>query len=513
MKIVQIFIFLILIAIGFADSVFLTYEHYALTNIGCPVSPWINCLAVTTSKYSEIFGIPLALFGVIYYLLMGIFVYFGRTSKMFRHFFIITSTFGALFSVYLIFVQAVLLKVFCAYCLLSAATSFLIFGFSLIFFEKEWKTVVLDTFGYAYTLVLRPIFWKIDAKTVHEGMTSFGEVLGRNDLIKKLFSFIFVKKHKNLKSTYHGIKFDNPVGLAAGFDYNAQITQISRHIDFGFQTVGTITNIEYAGNPAPQLGRLPKSKSLLVNKGYKNKGSLVISDKLSKFKKFDLPLGISIGRSNNSTLDTLESSIEDIVKSFKMFEKANAKNSYYELNISCPNIINAVHVSFYEPKNLEKLLSRVDRLRIKKPIFVKMPIDKSDREFKKMLDVIVKHKIKGVIIGNLQTNKEHKTLVKSEVRKFKMGNFSGKPTFEDSNRLIKLAYKSYKDRLTIIGCGGVFNSDDAWIKFTNGASLIQLITGMIFEGPQLIAQINRDLSERLTKKGYKSIKEIVGTAV
>ena len=140
-----------------------------------------------------------------------------------------------------------------------------------------------------------------------------------------------------------------------------------------------------------------------------------------------------------------------------------------------------------------------------------MPIDHNDRQTLAMLKVIAKYKnIKGVIFGNLQTNKKNKVLVSSEVNKFKMGKYSGKPTFEDSNRLIKLTFKNFKKRFVIIGCGGVFNADDAWVKFTNGASLVQLITGMIFEGPQVVGQINKDLVDLLKQDGYKNISEAVG---
>lgn len=500
----------ILILVGFSDSVFLTWEHYALTSIGCPVSPWINCLAVTSSKYSEILGIPLALMGSIYYLFLAFFLYKSK-KKMFRHFFLITSTLGVLFSIYLIFIQAVMIKLFCLYCLLSAFVSFLIFGFTFIFFEKEWKTLIVDSLGYGYKYLLKPILFLIDAEIVHENMVKMGQNLPK--VILNIFKLLFVKKYPNLKQEILGINFKTPIGLAAGFDYEARLTQTLPFIGFGFETIGTITNSSYEGNPKPRLGRLPKSMSLLVNKGFKNL-SIQKTLKELKNKKFKYPLGVSIGRTNSVELDTIDKSIKDIVSGFKMAKKINIDNSYYELNISCPNLIHNLNINFYDPKNLEKLLIAVEGVKMKKPVFVKMPIDQGDRKTLNMLKVISKFKsFKGVIFGNLQTNKENKTLVKSEIKKFKMGKYSGKPTFEDSNRLIKLAYKNFKDRFIIIGCGGVFNADDAWVKFTNGASLVQLITGMIFEGPQLIAQINRDLSEKLSKEGYTHLSQIVGINV
>ena len=515
MRKVYFWVFAILILLGFADSVFLTWEHYALTSVGCPVSPWINCLAVTSSKYSEIFGIPLSLLGSLYYVLLSFFLLQSTkieniNNKMFKHFFLLTSSFGVLFSLYLTYIQAFEIKLFCLYCLASALISFLIFGFSFVVFKRKWKTLFIDSLGYVYKYLLKPVFFLIDAEVVHVSMVKFGEMLPEEILI--IFKSILVKKYSNLKQQIFDIDFKTPIGLAAGFDYEARLTQVLPHIGFGFETVGTITNSSYEGNPKPMLGRLPKSQSLLVNKGFKNLG---IKETLKRLlgKKFSFPLGISIGRTNSITLDTLEKSIQDIVTAFKEVKKSRVNNSYFELNISCPNIIHNSGVDFYKPANLEKLLSAVDKVNLSKPMFIKMPIDQTDKNSLAMLKVISKHKVKGIIFGNLQTDKKNKVLVTSEVKKFKMGKYSGKPTFEDSNRLIKLTFKNFKNRFVIIGCGGVFNADDAWVKFISGANLVQLITGMIYEGPQLISQINRDLSERLQKEGYKNISQIVGSAV
>lgn len=510
MKKYYFWILLFFIILGFSDSVFLTWEHYTLSSIGCPISPWINCLAVTTSKYSEIFGIPLALLGSIYYLFM--FFFLSRKQKMFNHFLLITSSFGVLFSLYLIYIQAFAIGLFCLYCLASALISFIIFGLTWVFFKEEWSTLIIDTMGYGYKFILKPILFLFDAEVVHVNMVNTGEQIINSKLVKKILCNLFVKKYKNLEQNILNLNFKTPIGLAAGFDYEARLTQTLPFIGFGFQSVGTITNMPYEGNPAPRLGRLPKSNSILVNKGYKNLGVKETLNKLIK-KKFKYPLGISIGRTNSAVLDTVDKSIEDIVLAFKYANKSKVDNAYYELNISCPNIIHDAGINFYDVKNLEKLLTAVDKVNSRKPLFIKMPIDQTDSQTLKMLKTISNHKVAGVIFGNLQTNKKNKVLVQSEVNKFKMGKYSGKPTYEDSNRLIRLAYTNYKNRFVIIGTGGVFNAEDAWTKFVNGASLVQIITGMIFEGPQLIAQINRDLSTKLQKEGYKNIREIVGSAV
>lgn len=139
-----------------------------------------------------------------------------------------------------------------------------------------------------------------------------------------------------------------------------------------------------------------------------------------------------------------------------------------------------------------------------------MPISKTDSEVLSMLSVIVKFPVSGVIFGNTQNNRSDKSFVKEELKKYPVGNFSGKPTFKRSNELIKLGFKNYGKKLIIIGCGGVFSAKDAYKKIKLGASLVQFITGMVFEGPQLAAEINLGLIKLLKKDGYSNISQAIG---
>ena len=361
--------------------------------------------------------------------------------------------------------------------------------------------------GTLYKNILKPILFSFPPELIHELITTTGEFLGQHSICIFITNKLFFYKDNSLEQEILGIKFKNPIGLAAGFDYDARLTQILPSVGFGFQSVGTITNSAYGGNPPPMLGRLPKSKSLMVNKGFKNIGVKNISKNL-KSLNFKTPLGISIGRTNSLKLKTQKQSVLDIISAFKVAEKSKLKNSYYELNISCPNLFG--EITFYPPKNLEDLLTAIDKLELSKPLFIKMPIEKSDKEIKQMLKVIAKHKVEGVIFGNLQKNRKDPALYQDEVEKFDVGNFSGKPTFKRSNELIKLAYSLYGKKLIIIGCGGVFSASDAYIKIKLGASLVQMITGMIYEGPQLIGDINKGLAELLEVDGFKNISEAIG---
>jgi dihydroorotate dehydrogenase subfamily 2 len=369
------------------------------------------------------------------------------------------------------------------------------------------KKQILKTGRVVYEYVFRKIFFLIDSETIHLRLTDFGEMLGKIRPIAATIKYFVRFNDPLLEQTLFKIKFQNPVGLAAGFDYRAQLTQILPSIGFGFGTIGTITNSPSEGNPKPRLGRLIKSKSLMVNKGFRNPGIKNVLQKLRKLT-FEFPVGISIGKTNTKKLKTQRQSIDDIIKAFKETEKSNVNFSYYELNISCPNLIG--NISFYEPQKLEELLIEVKRLKLRKPVFIKMPIDQTDKETLNMLNVIINYPIQGVIFGNLQKNKEDPSFDKLEILKYPVGNFSGKPTEKRSNELIKLTYKNFEKKLLIIGCGGIFNAKDAYAKIKLGASLIQLITGLIYEGPLLPAEINYGLSELVKKDGFKNVSEAIG---
>jgi dihydroorotate dehydrogenase len=369
------------------------------------------------------------------------------------------------------------------------------------------KEILLNLYANFYKYFLKRIFFLLDPELIHVLIVEYGEKLGNHRFSKFIIKKIFFVRNMNLEQTVAGIKFTNPIGLAAGFDYEASLSQILAPLSFGFQTIGTITNLPYEGNPKPRLGRLPKSKSLMVNKGFKNLGIKKTIGKLQK-RSFEIPVGISIGKTNSAKDMTQKEAVEDIISAFKVAEKSRVPFGYYELNISCPNLLGKV--SFYPPKNLQELLKAVTALKLRKPLFIKMPISKTDFEIQSMLRVIVKFPVYGVIFGNVQTNRKDKSFEKEEVKKFSMGNFSGKPTEKRSNELIALTYKKYRKRLVIIGCGGVFSAKDAYRKIRLGATLVQLITGLIFEGPQLVAKINLEMPKLLKRDGFKNISEAIG---
>ncbi len=520
MKKYTLYFIIALILIGMYDAGYLTIEHYRGIIPPCSMNDiFADCGRVLRSEYAVLLGVPLALLGLIHYVtLLGVTILTLRFQKTWsKYWLLIQTTGGLLFSFYLVYLQLFVIHAICPYCMLSALVSTLIFILVQLHFFKERKYLFVTLFAFVYRKIIKPLFFLLDPEFVHVMMVKLGEVLGKIPIYQIAVRYLTTYDQPVLAQKIHGITFDHPVGLSAGFDYEAQLTQSLGAWGFGWQTVGTITNSAYEGNARPMLGRLPRSRALLVNKGFKNLGADATIGRLGKSKHYthlqgvsnSIPYGISIGRTNSLELKTQKDSVIDITSAFTKFEKSSLPHSYYELNISCPNLKG--DVEFYTPAHLEQLLIEVDKIGTKRPVFVKMPIEKSDSETESMLAVIARHSPKGVIFGNLQKDRRDPSFDATEITTAGKGHFGGKPTFERSNQLIRLAYRVYKDRFVIIGCGGIFSATDAYTKIKLGASLVQLITGMIYEGPQLIAQINMGLEELLKRDGYKHLSEAVGT--
>ncbi len=360
--------------------------------------------------------------------------------------------------------------------------------------------------GFLYKKTLKPILFKFDPELVHDHFTKAGHLLSRYSATRKVTKAIFSYQDERLVQTIAGIRFPNPVGLSAGFDKDANLLQILPSLGFGFMQVGSVTLKAYEGNPKPRLYRLPKSKGIVVYYGLKNTGVEKIIQKIKGFGRIKFPYSVSIAKTNDSCTVELLDGINDYFGSLDKLVREGV-GDMYTINISCPNTFGGE--PFTTPDKLDALLSKLKSIETKKPIYVKMPINLAWEDFNELLKVIVKHKLNGVIIGNLQ--KDYKdSSIKDSIPENIKGGISGKPTWELSNDLIAKTYKEYQGKLTIIGVGGIFSSEDAYEKIKLGANLVQLITGMIYEGPQLIGEINKGLVELLEKDGLNNISEAVG---
>jgi len=371
-----------------------------------------------------------------------------------------------------------------------------------------WK---ICRFLYVYTA--KPLLFLMSPDKVHSSTIRFAAMVGSVSFMRWFVRLIFKgRRDGRLVQNYHGVEFERPVGLAAGFDKNGEIVPVISALGFGFGTVGSVTAQRCAGNPRPWFYRLLKTKSLVVNAGLANQGSRAIIERLRKYSPKSIqyfPIVLSIAKSNSQKVVNIKDSINDYVTTVKR-AKNESSIKMIELNISCPNAYGGE--PFTTPGRLEQLLAAVDKVGITQPIYVKMPVDLSWVEFKKLLDVIVEHNIAGVTIANLAKDRA-KIELKDELPNNIRGNLSGKPTFELSNELIRQTYLNYGDKLTIIGVGGIFSAENAYIKIRLGASLVEIITGMIFCGPQLAAEINDGLVQLLERDGYTNISQAIGVDV
>lgn len=356
-----------------------------------------------------------------------------------------------------------------------------------------------------YRLILKPIFFRMDPEDIHDFMVGQGVLLSKFGFTRFLTKVAFGYSHPLLEQEILGISFKNPIGLAAGFDKNAQLTQLLPMVGFGFEEVGSITGEPCAGNLKPRLWRLPESKSLVVHYGLKNDGAVAIAQRL-RTQKFVFPVGTSVAKTNSPDTCETQAGIDDYVKAFKEFVDIGA---YYTVNISCPNAFGGQ--PFTDPEKLEKLLKALDAIPTKKPVFVKFSPDVSEQNFDEILEIALRHRVHGFICTNLTKNRQNPKIIDKHIPE--KGGLSGKVVEDLSNKMIERLYKKTKGKYVIIGCGGVFSAEDAYKKIRLGANLIQMITGMIYQGPQTISDINMGLVRLLHKDGFKSIQEAVGIDV
>jgi dihydroorotate dehydrogenase len=342
-----------------------------------------------------------------------------------------------------------------------------------------------------YKAILKPIFFACDPEKVHDFMSAMGRLLGSNPLTRSLSRLFFGYSHPALEQTLLGMHFKNPLGLSAGFDKNARLTKILPTVGFGFEEVGSITGEPCKGNPKPRLWRHPSEEAIRVHYGLLNDGAEAIAQRLKKMH-FAFPIGTSIAKTNCAETCETEDGIADYVKAFKAFTSIGA---YYTINISCPNAFGGQ--PFTDPTRLDALLSALDPIPTKKPIFLKLSPDLTHEQLDAILHIAKKHRIHGFVCTNL-TKKHHHGV----------GGLSGGAVRQLSTDQIAYVYRKTKGEYVLIGSGGVFTAQDAYDKLKAGASLLQLITGMIYLGPQQISEINRGLVELLKKDGHTSIRDL-----
>ena len=292
----------------------------------------------------------------------------------------------------------------------------------------------------------------------------------------------------------------NPIGLAAGFDKDAEVYNSIFDLGFGFVEVGTVTPLKQYGNKKPRVFRLEEDEALINRLGFNNSGSEEVLSKITKNKPKGL-LGINIGPNKDS-----QNRLKDYLVCFRKFHNFA---DYITINISSPNTENLR--SFHNKSELNELLKLINEekkiLNSAVPIVVKISPDIQEDDIPTISELLLKFEISAVIISNT-TDSTRENLI--NINKLEKGGLSGKPIEKKSNNLISKFYKILRGKILIIGVGGVDSGKSAFEKFLNGANLVQLYTGMIYKGPNIASIISEELINILEKKGVKNISDIIG---
>lgn len=359
-----------------------------------------------------------------------------------------------------------------------------------------------------YKKLIKPVLFWMSPDFVHRATISIGRIVQIVPPIRWLLRKWWRYDNPTLEQNLFGINFLNPVGLSAGFDKNVELTPLIESVGFGFETGGSVTLAKRIGNKRPWFYRLPKSESIVVHAGLANKGIVNIGRKIQRNLKQvkQTPLIVSVAVVAKTHKETCEDAIIDAKNTIEYILQHQLAQMV-EINISCPNA--GDNQPFAEPEMLDKLLTILDEVDRNVPFFVKMPNFPKLSLLDSLLRVIIQHNIQGVTIANLVKERQKIKLIDDLPEGIK-GGLSGAPTCYRSTMLIRYAYRKYGKQLKIIGVGGIFNSEQAYEKIKAGACMVEMITGVIFEGPQVVGKINRELVELLKNDGYHNISEAIG---
>jgi dihydroorotate dehydrogenase len=361
-----------------------------------------------------------------------------------------------------------------------------------------------------YRSIMRPLLFRLPSETAHEiGLKTlsigfspkFVRSIAANRL--SLSPFGPIKRF--------GLTFANPVGIAAGFDKNGLVAQALEALGFGFVEVGTVTFHPQPGNPKPRLFRLPKDEALINRAGFNNEGATCLVQRLEK-RRPSCVLGINIGKSK---IVELENAVEDYLASFEI---VYPRADYIAVNVSSPNTPNLRELQRANALAalLDALQKRNQELAVKRgkenslPLLVKIAPDLDQSNLEEIVGVALEKNLSGIIATNTTVSREGLSSAQREIEACGQGGLSGGPLRRRSTEIISEIYRLTKGVLPIIGVGGIFTAEDAWEKISAGACLVQLYTGLIYEGPSIARKINEGLFEILNKQGIKSFDEAVG---
>ena len=334
-----------------------------------------------------------------------------------------------------------------------------------------------------YKSVLRPLLFQIDAEKAHHFSLKSASLLLKTPGLMSLAKRYFSVNHPRLEREVFGLKFRNPVGLAAGFDKNAEYIDEMEAFGFGFVEIGTLTPKAQPGNPKKRVFRLQEDEALINRFGFNNRGVDEALERLAKNR--NIIVGGNIGK--NKSTDN-----KDAKADYKYtFERLYPYVDYFAINVSSPNTENLRDLQEAEPLKelLESLISLRDQQSTRKSILLKIAPDLSQNQLDQVIEIAQEVNLDGLITTNTSLSRAH-LISKNQNEK---GGVSGKPLSHRSTEMIKYIYEKTNGKLPIIGVGGIFTAKDAQEKLDAGASLVQIYTGFAYEGPAMVKQINQGL--------------------
>ena len=367
--------------------------------------------------------------------------------------------------------------------------------------------------GLLYRTILRPAVFLQDSEKAHNRTISMLERASRSRLLSSLIGNLY--SSPALPSNHFSLDFPNPLGIAAGMDKNGAAIPAWQSLGYGFSEIGGITLHNQSGNPKPRMFRASAEKALVNRMGFNNIGAHALHNRLKDWKDRglwpDSPVGINLGKSK---ITKLEEAPNDYSGSLEILWN---HADFFVINVSSPNTLGLRELQ--QSEHLDSILSKcqkTNKVQSKKegkdmrPILVKIAPELDDNYLEEIIKLIEKHKISGIVATNTTIQRPETENKKCKKVYSEEGGLSGLPLKNRSTEMIRKIYKMTNGKVPIIGVGGIFTADDAWEKIAAGASLIQLYTGLVFEGPGIARNIVSGLKKRVANEGFESISDVIG---
>jgi dihydroorotate dehydrogenase len=369
--------------------------------------------------------------------------------------------------------------------------------------------------SWCYRNLLRPILFSQDSEKIHNRTMRALAWAGRHEFVCDGLTSIF--RPPDLPVTAFGLNFPNPVGLAAGMDKHAAAVPVWAALGFGFSELGGVTWHPQPGNPAPRMFRAVADRALINRMGFNNGGARCVASRLAEWQRDGRwpkhPVGINLGKSK---ITPLSEAAQDYADSFRVLWPYA---DFFVVNVSSPNTPGlrelqdraALDEIFAALQATNTSLARESAApATTKPILVKVAPDLEFEALDEILELTGPRRIAGIVATNTTIMRPPNARADIQRVYAEVGGLSGKPLANRSTEVIRHIHRQSSGKIPIIGVGGIFNADDAWEKITAGASLVQIYTGMVYEGPGVVKNIVRGLQTRMNERGFKDISQVVG---